>query len=86
MKFLNEVTGEVYEFLDDFMGNVLLPDGSYAPYRVIFPEIKKVNHYAGYVVLKDNTIRCSLEANPYIAQYQGCDESEVNIWAGRSVQ
>ncbi len=40
-------------------------------------EILKIEYNAGYVVMKDGTIRCSLEANMNVAAFDGCLESEM---------
>lgn len=77
MKFFDEVLNISFEILDDFIGNVLLPDGTCKPAKIVFPQIKSINHYSGYIVLKDDTIRCSLGASSFIAQYDGCKEVEI---------
>jgi hypothetical protein len=81
MKFFDEINNVSFEILDDFMDNAILADGSYRPARVMFPQIKSINHNSGYVVMKDDTIRCSLGCSASIAQYDGCKEVEIlQMW------
>ena len=42
----------------------------------IIPKIIAVRN--GYVVLEDNTIRCSESCSWFTAQYDGCDERELH--------
>lgn len=42
----------------------------------IIPKIIAVRN--GYVVLEDNTIRCSESCSWFTAQYDGCDEGELH--------
>lgn len=79
MKFYDEVNNLTFTVLNDFMGNVQFEDGSYAPIKSVFPQVKSVNHHSGYVVMKDGTIRCSLGCNMYVAQFDGCHETSVSI-------
>lgn len=46
-----------------------------------FERIVKVNGYSGYVVLDDGTILCVC-ASSWIAQFDGCLESEINMNVG----
>ncbi len=73
-----DITGERYVFLQDGTGNVQMPDGYYKPWNELWLDIIRVNYYAGYVVFKDGTIKCALEANAYVEQYDGALEAEIN--------
>lgn len=42
----------------------------------IIPLIVDVKN--GYVILEDKTIRCSPSCSPFVAQYDGCTESEMS--------
>ena len=81
MKFYDEKLNIHFEILNDFMENVIFEDKTYKPARVAFPEIKSINHECGYIVMKDDTIRCSLGCSQSIAAYDGCKEVEIlQMW------
>lgn len=80
MILIDEATDTRIEILDDFMCNCKLPDGSYAPTKSVFPDIQRIDHTCGYVVLKDGTIKCSTGCSSSIAQFDGCKESEIHLY------
>lgn len=45
----------------------------------ICPEIKSVNYNVGYVVMDDNTIKCSTSCSSWISQFHGSLESEIHM-------
>ncbi len=73
-----DITGDKYIFLEDFIGSVMLPSGHIEPWQNIFLDIIKVNYHSAYIVFKDGTIKCALEANMYVSQYDGALEAEIN--------
>ena len=77
MKFYDERLNVHFEILEDYMNNVVMPDGEVQHISSALPDVKTVNHISGYVVIKDGTIRCSLGCSDYIATYDGCKETEI---------
>ena len=45
----------------------------------ICPEIKSVNYNVGYVVMNDDTIKCSTACSSWISQFHGSLESEIHM-------
>lgn len=50
----------------------------------IIPKIIAVRN--GYVVLEDNTIRCSESCSWFTAQYDGCDERELHTGFNNAIR
>ena len=48
------------------------------------PKIVAVRN--GYVVLEDNTIRCSEDCSWFTAQYDGCDERELHTGFNNAIK
>ena len=82
LTFVDYFTNEKIELLNDFMGYVRYPErNNRCEFRhKVLPDIQSINWNMGYVVKKDGTIVCALEASMYIAQYEGCKENEINIY------
>ena len=57
------------------MGHVLI-DGKYISRHLLFPGIE-INWDCGYITKADGTIVCALEANSYIAQFDGCKSIQL---------
>lgn len=45
----------------------------------ICPDIKSVNYDGGYIVMNDNTIKCSTACSSWIAQFEGLLETEIHM-------
>ena len=81
MKFYDERLNVHFEILEDFMNNVIMPDGKVQHISSALPDVKTVNHTSGYIVMKDGTIRCSLGCSQSVATYDGCKETEIlQMW------
>lgn len=81
MKFYDERLNVHFEILEDFMNNVIMPDGKVQHISSALPDVKTVNHTSGYIVMKDGTIRCSLGCSNSVATYDGCKEIEIlQMW------
>jgi len=84
MKILDEVNNLTMEIEDCptmktfFNTNYIrIDDGDWMLLEVAAPEIVKVNHDAGYIVLGNGTIVCSQGCNSHVMQYDGCTEREL---------
>jgi hypothetical protein len=78
MKFYDEKLDLHFEILQDFMNNVVMPDGRIQHISSALPQVKSVDHTRGILIMKDNTIRCSLGCSSAIATYDGCNEKELS--------
>jgi hypothetical protein len=80
IKFLDERTMDMFEISDDFMNHVYKNNKMIGPFRSVFPT-SKLKFDKGYVVRKDGTIMCSLDCSSWIAQFDGCLESDIEYFS-----
>lgn len=77
LTFVNELTGDKYVFINDFMQHVLYK-GEYVSRLTLFPN-SKIDWNSGYLIKEDGHIVCAIEANNHIAQFDGCHHLNITI-------